>query len=276
MSILPTQTRKNDAGGDVRLGVLICKVDDDLRILKGPVLRPEIRDRQGTVVSGKVIREAAHDFALRLNAEKDGTGPGFMHRDFKRKLGIVETWLLDKDEWYPRGELSDSDVQAAKLTEELSAAENPAAPLEDSEFAAPFHGSSGYDPRGDRIVERSLLRFKVAGDLDPTLVRVSLAKFNSVDFRVFGKHAAAVRRNARDALKAAALTLKASTGDEILAAEVDDFLRTAKTQEDAVFMPAESWMMGMKVWEDDIWKGVKDRTYKGFSIGGRAQVEYED
>lgn len=273
MSLFPNKTQTGDA---VHLGVLICKVEDDLRILKGPVLRPEIRDRQKTIVSAEVIREAAHDFALRLNLTKDGTGPGFMHRDFKRKLGIVETWILDQDTWYPRGDMSSEDMSASKLTEDLAALENPAAKLEDSEFAAPFHGSDGYDPNGDRMVQRSLLRFKTAGDLDPTLLRVALAKFSSVDFRVFGKYAASVRRSARDALKTAAMALRSATNDEILAGEVDEFMLAAKAQEDAIFMPAHSWMMGMKVWEDDIWSGVKNKTYKGFSIGGRAQIEYED
>lgn len=273
MSLFPTKTQTGDS---IHIGVLICKVEDDLRIVKGPVLRPEIRDRQKTIVSAEVIREAAHDFALRLNLAKDGTGPGFMHRDFKRKLGIVETWLLDHDTWYPRGDLSSDDLSASKLTEDLVALENPSAALEDSEFAAPYHGSGEYNPIGDRMIQRSLLRYKTAGDLDPTLLRVALAKFNSVDFRIFGKYAASVRRSARDALKTAAMTLRSATNDEILAGEVDDFMRTAKAQEDAIFMPAGSWMAGMKVWEDDIWAGVKNKTYKGFSIGGRAQIEYED
>ena len=78
----------------------ICKIDEELRIVKGPALRPEIRDRQKTIISEKVIREAAHDFVARLNAAKNGTGPGFMHTDFSRKLTIVESWITDTDLTY--------------------------------------------------------------------------------------------------------------------------------------------------------------------------------
>lgn len=80
----------------------ITKIEDADRIIKGPVLRPEVRDRQGTIISKEVIKQAAHDFMRRLHAEEDGTKPGFMHTAFKNiGLEIVESFVLDTDVTYP-------------------------------------------------------------------------------------------------------------------------------------------------------------------------------
>ena len=129
--------------------VSICKVDSERRVVKGPVLRPEIRDRQGTIMGTDIIIDAAHDFVARLSSKDDPTVPGFMHKEFNRDLSIVESYITERDETY---ELSETEK---------------------------------------------------------TLV------------------------------------------------------------------PAGSWMMAIKVNDDKIWEGVKNGTFKGFSIGGRARLQYE-
>ena len=129
--------------------VSICKIDDGRRVVKGPVLRPEVRDRQGTIISEDVILEAAHDFMARLNSNKDGSGPGFMHKEFNRDLVIVESYVLEYDQTYTVKEGQSTDI------------------------------------------------------------------------------------------------------------------------------PAGSWMMAIKVNDDKIWEGVKNGTFKGFSIGGQAKIQYE-
>ncbi len=129
--------------------VSICKVDEGRRVVKGPVLRPEIRDRQGTIISKDVILDAAHDFMSRLNSAQDGSGPGFMHTEFNRDLVIVESYILEDDETY---------------------------------------------------------------------------------------------------------SIKDGAATEI---------------------PGGSWMMAIKVNDDKIWEGVKNGTFKGFSIGGQAKIQYE-
>ncbi len=129
--------------------VSICKIDEDRRVVKGPVLRPEVRDRQGTIISKDVILDAAHDFMARLNAAKDGAGPGFMHTEFNRDLVIVESYVLEEDRSY---------------------------------------------------------------------------------------------------------AIKDGTATDI---------------------PSGSWMMAIKVNDEKIWEGVQNGTFKGFSIGGQAKIQYE-
>lgn len=275
MSVLPLP---NTTTTKVVANVPVVKVDDDLRIMKGPLLRPEIRDRQGTIIAPDVIRNAAHDFVMRLNAAENGTGPGFMHRDFKRKLHIVESWVTDQDTWYPRDMgVSDGTLAAAKLTEALVAAEHPALKLgAATEFAAPFcaDAAGNYDPEGQIVAERSLLRVRVKGDtdrVDATLLRVAIARYASCDFRQFGLYAASVRSQARELLKTVVQQYDAQN-DGVFSEEVKAFLEAVETQERSIFIPSSSWMLGMKVLDDDIWAGVKSGLYKGFSIGGRARI----
>ena len=130
--------------------VSICKVDSKRQVVKGPVLRPEIRDRQGTIMDEDIITDAAHDFVARLASDSDPTTPGFMHQEFNRDLVIVESYITERGEEY---ELEGGDT---------------------------------------------------------TLV------------------------------------------------------------------PKGSWMIGIKVNDEKIWEGVQNGTFKGFSIGGRARLQYED
>ena len=130
--------------------ISICKVDSERRVVKGPVLRPEIRDRQGTIMSADIIIDAAHDFVARLADKQDPTQPGFMHTEFNRDLVIVESYVTERDEKY------------------------------------------------------------------------------------------------------------------------------ALSEEEKTLVPSGSWMMAIKVNDDKIWEGVKSGTFKGFSIGGRARLQYDE
>ena len=134
--------------------VPIIKINDEKRVLKGPVLRPEIEDRHGTVISKEVIEAACWDFMERMKAETQKTGPKLMHEGehndevFNEALSIVESYITDEDMTY-------------------------------------------------KVVQ--------AGGEDTEL-----------------------------------------------------------------FVPAGSWMMAMKVHDDEIWRAVKDGHFRGFSIGGVA------
>ena len=130
--------------------ISICKVDSERRVVKGPVLRPEVRDRQGTIMSADIIIDAAHDFVARLADKQDPSKPGFMHKEFNRDLVIVESYITERDEKY------------------------------------------------------------VLSENEKTVV------------------------------------------------------------------PSGSWMMAIKVNDDKIWEGVKSGAFKGFSIGGRARLQYEN
>ena len=154
----------------------VCKIDSELRIVKGPALRPEMRDRQGSIISQKVIQDAAHDFTARLNATKGGSKPGFMHSDFSRKLEIVESYVTDHDLTYALNE------QLQKI-----------------HAAVPVEG----------------------------LVKKSAAEDGEVE-KVFAS------------------------------------------------IPAGSWILAFKVHDDEIWQGILDGTFKGFSIGGRCTIKYEE
>lgn len=38
----------------------------------------------------------------------------------------------------------------------------------------------------------------------------------------------------------------------------------------------EGWIIGMKIHDDAVWKGFRDGTYKGFSIGGKSKRKPKD
>lgn len=76
-----------------------------LRLVKGPVLRPDLRDRHGTTVDRDEICSAAYNF-LRRYREGDTT-LGFMHRDFfdaDKRFTLVESFIVDVDYEVPRAE----------------------------------------------------------------------------------------------------------------------------------------------------------------------------
>ena len=86
----------------------IVKVVEEKRVIKAPVLRPEIEDRQGTIISASVIEDACHDFNARLGLSKAeaGAGPKLMHAgswndgSFHEKLVIVESYITTQDETF--------------------------------------------------------------------------------------------------------------------------------------------------------------------------------
>jgi hypothetical protein len=87
----------------VSLFVPIMKTSDAQRVVKGPVLRPDIEDRQGSVISAMDIEEAAHRFMLKY-VEGNAT-TGFMHRDFDRarsRFPVVESYVTTIEETIPR------------------------------------------------------------------------------------------------------------------------------------------------------------------------------
>lgn len=86
------------------------KVDSLRRIVKGPGLRPEMRDRQKTIVGADVIEEIAHKFVMDLAAAK--ATAGVMHADFTGKTQIVESYITDFELNYP---LTLTEAEAAKV-----------------------------------------------------------------------------------------------------------------------------------------------------------------
>lgn len=168
----------------------IVKIEDEQRIVKGPVLRPEVRDRHKTIMSADVIREAAHKFMARLNAPENSTKSGLMHTDFTRKLVVVESWVTDR---------------------ELSFAK-------------------------DERISKKLLE-------EETIKVVDMHK---------------------------------DAGGVWVQKLADSAEETTEEVVEMIVIPAGTWMMAMKVYDDTVWEGVKNGTFKGFSVGGKAQVQYGD
>lgn len=65
--------------------------DDEKRFVLGPVLLPETKDAQGSIISVETIEETAHDFM-----EKKGH-IGVSHRDWSHRIEIVESYILRGD-----------------------------------------------------------------------------------------------------------------------------------------------------------------------------------
>jgi hypothetical protein len=95
---LPLVSNKSaDATGtDVRKAVWcpIVKTDSERRLVSGIVLQPEVVDAQGDIVGEAVIEAAAHQFLADYNA---GTTLGHMHKNFDRKLELVESYIAPVD-----------------------------------------------------------------------------------------------------------------------------------------------------------------------------------
>lgn len=74
--------------------VPIAKANDEERTITGVVLQPEVVDAQGDIMDAKVIRIAAHKFLSGYNVT---TKPGLMHKDFKPRFQIVESYLAPQE-----------------------------------------------------------------------------------------------------------------------------------------------------------------------------------
>lgn len=81
---------------DVRKAVWcpIVKTDAERRLVSGIVLQPEVVDAQGDIVGEAVIEAAAHQFLADYNA---GTTLGHMHKNFDRRLELVESYVAPVD-----------------------------------------------------------------------------------------------------------------------------------------------------------------------------------
>lgn len=79
---------------DTKLYVPIAKANDDEQTITGVVLQPEIVDGQGDIIGADVIRKAAHNFLANYNA---GTKLGLMHKDFKPRFQLYESYITPLD-----------------------------------------------------------------------------------------------------------------------------------------------------------------------------------
>jgi hypothetical protein len=64
------------------------------RLITGVVLQPEVVDAQGDIMSADVIKDAAHRFLAQYNKS---TKMGLMHKDFKPRFDLVESYLAPVD-----------------------------------------------------------------------------------------------------------------------------------------------------------------------------------
>ena len=75
----------------------IIKINAKKRVVKGPVLIPDIYDQQGTMISADVIEDSAHEFLSSLTGAKaTKSAVGVMHTDFSRDIELVEWYVLDQ------------------------------------------------------------------------------------------------------------------------------------------------------------------------------------
>lgn len=74
--------------------VPIAKATTEERTITGVVLQPEVVDAQGDIIGVDVIRKAAHAFLAGYNTR---TKPGLMHKDFKPRFQIVESYLAPQE-----------------------------------------------------------------------------------------------------------------------------------------------------------------------------------
>lgn len=86
----------------------IFKIDEDRRIVAGPLLVPEQVDLQNDIVSADEIEKASHDYMIKLTFSDDPdfllsvglstrADRGFMHKDFSKKIAVVESYLAPVD-----------------------------------------------------------------------------------------------------------------------------------------------------------------------------------
>lgn len=103
----------------LRFTAPIVRIDNEQRVVKGPLLRPYIVDRANTWFSPETIRNACYDFMVRLAAGE--TGSGLMHNDFEdrhTRFQVVECYITTVDEVVPKdqkllveGDTTEGDVE---------------------------------------------------------------------------------------------------------------------------------------------------------------------
>lgn len=77
-----------------KLFIPIAKATLDEQTICGVVLQPEVVDAQGDIMGADVIRRAAHRFLAQYNRV---TKLGLMHKDFKPRFELVESYLAPMD-----------------------------------------------------------------------------------------------------------------------------------------------------------------------------------
>lgn len=83
-----------DAAVPKALVARIIKAKDELQIVTGLVLVPDVVDSQGDVISADAIAKAAHDFVQRYGTD---TKIGLQHKDFSKDLRLVESYIAPVD-----------------------------------------------------------------------------------------------------------------------------------------------------------------------------------
>jgi hypothetical protein len=87
------KTEKMEAS-EMRAFIPILKINTEEQTITGVVLQPEIVDAQGDIMSADVIRDAAHRFLADHNRT---TKLGLMHKDFKKRFELFESYLAPVD-----------------------------------------------------------------------------------------------------------------------------------------------------------------------------------
>jgi hypothetical protein len=77
-----------------KLFIPIAKANTEEQTITGVVLQPEVVDAQGDIMAAEVIRKAAHRFLAQYNK---ATKLGLMHKDFKPRFELVESYLAPMD-----------------------------------------------------------------------------------------------------------------------------------------------------------------------------------
>jgi len=104
----------------VAKSVPILKINEEKRLVTGIVLQPETVDAQGDIYDEEAIERAAHSYLSRYNTK---TRLGYQHKEFKKPLALVESWvtpeilsiggrLLKKGSWVVTSKVIDDEIWA--------------------------------------------------------------------------------------------------------------------------------------------------------------------
>jgi len=80
--------------------LLKAEDSDELRVVTGVVLVPDVVDAHNDIVSAEVIRDAAYDFLAKYN---DATKLGVQHKLFGQNMELVESYVAPVDFELPGG-----------------------------------------------------------------------------------------------------------------------------------------------------------------------------
>lgn len=94
VSVQKSADEAPESDESLKMFIPITKANDDEQTVTGVVLQPEVVDGQGDIYDAKVIRKAAHKFLAGYNAQ---TKMGLMHKDFKPRFELLESFLAPLD-----------------------------------------------------------------------------------------------------------------------------------------------------------------------------------